>query len=143
MNRQDPNSVGRRKDRTRRGRCCLVLLVDDDPEMRSAIRLILPKQYQVVALAGGEEFIEMVQAYQPDLIMLDIGLPGRDGFKLCRELRGRTDFCRIPILFLAAVDEGAGSMRGRDAGGDAYLMKPFEPQELLETIERLLDDSPP
>lgn len=120
----------------------LIIVVDDDPEIRSAVRLILPKHYEVVGLAGGEEFLEIVQAYQPDLIVLDVRLPGRDGFMLCRELRRHTAFRRIPVIFLTALCDRMGSLMSSKAGGDAYLMKPFGPEELLGTIDRLLEQPP-
>ncbi len=141
MNRPDPGTAGSSGGKARRGRCVLIMVVDDDPELRGAIRLLLPKQYEVIGLAGGEEFLEMVQAYQPDLIILDVQLPGRDGFALCRELRGRADFRRIPILFLTALDEAVGFPRSLKADGDAYLTKPFDPRELLAAVGRLLDDA--
>lgn len=84
----------------------------------------------------------MVQVYQPDLIMLDIRLPGRDGFKLCRELHSRATFRRIPVIFLTGLHESIGFLRSLKAAGSAYLLKPFDPRELRGIIERLLEATP-
>jgi DNA-binding response OmpR family regulator len=115
-------------------------VVDADPELRSAVRHILPKAYEVIALASGDEVLELARAYQPDLIMLDVHLPSCNVFKLRRELRRRETFMPIPVIFLTVGLESPDLSRRQKADGDAFLAKPFGGAQLLGTIERLLDD---
>lgn len=123
----------------RRARSVVIMVVDDDPEIRAALRMVLPKGYEVIGLAGGNEFLEMVEAYNPDLVILDIHLPGHDGFQLCKQLRARPALRRIPVLFLTVLSEDVGFKKLIEVTGDAYLTKPFDPRDLLDTIKRLLD----
>ncbi|HAH06054.1 MAG TPA: hypothetical protein DCM05_05915 [Elusimicrobia bacterium] len=115
----------------------VILVVDDDPGLREAIQLVLQKEYEVVALPDGEGFLEAVAAYHPDLIVMDAGLPGEDGWRLCRRLKGRPAFSSIPVLFLTAVGETEGLPKALEARGDGYLSKPFRAKALLAAVRRL------
>ena len=117
----------------------VILVVDDDPGLREAIQLVLQKEYEVVALPDGEGFLEAVAAYHPDLIVMDAGLPGEDGWRMvgCRRLKGRPAFSSIPVLFLTAVGETEGLPKALEARGDGYLSKPFRAKALLAAVRRL------
>jgi len=138
----NPGAAGGSSGKNLQGRSWLILVVDDDPKTYNAIRLNLPKDYEIIGSASGEESLEMMEAYQPDLIILDSHLPGQDGFKLCRELRRRTDPRHIPVIFLTVRPEGVRPLKSLKIEGSAYLMKPLDPRKLLGTIERLLDQAP-
>jgi len=116
----------------------LVLIVDDDAAVREAVRLVLPRRYDLIDLPDGGEFMNTVEAYEPDLIILDVHMPGEDGLSLCRRLRARPEFSHIPVLFLTVMDEKACFLKLLEVHGDAYLPKPFDPASLVDTVERLL-----
>ena len=117
----------------------LVLVVDDDPSVRESVAAVLPREYQFLSLPDGSEFMETVEAYEPDLIILDLHLPGEDGFSLSRRLRGRAEFGHIPVLFLTGMKDEATWRGLLEAQGDAYLTKPFEARLLRDTIVNLVE----
>jgi DNA-binding response OmpR family regulator len=116
----------------------VVLAVDDDVSARESVAAVLPREYQFIGLPDGREFMETVEAFEPDLIILDLHLPGEDGFTLSRRLRSRVEFRHIPVLFLTALREEATWRRLLESQGHAYLTKPFEPRSLRDTIVRLV-----
>ena len=119
----------------------VVIMVDDDPSMREAIAAVLGKRYEVVSLSDGDELLSMIESYQPDVVMLDVNLPGKDGFALCRSLRSTPRFRHVPVMFLTVLRDDESFTRSLQSNADAYMSKPFEPKELVETIDRLI--SPP
>lgn len=108
-----------------------ILAVDDEPDILRMLKdLFTARGYGVLPAASGEEALELC-ARSPDLILLDVNLPGMDGFSLCRKIR---EFVPCPILFLTARVEDADKVRGFAAGGDDYIMKPFSSEELLARV---------
>jgi len=113
-----------------------ILIVDDDAEIRGLIREYLQKHgYRVAVAANGRELRGAVQTARPDLIVLDLMLPGEDGLELCRELR--TD-SNVPIIMLTARGDETDRIVGLEMGADDYLPKPFSPRELLARIKSVL-----
>jgi len=113
-----------------------VLIVDDDAETRSLLREYLEKQgYRVTAAADGRALREALGRTRPDLIVLDLMLPGEDGLQLCRDLRARSN---VPIIMLTARGEETDRIVGLEMGADDYLAKPFNPRELLARIKSVL-----
>ena len=113
-----------------------ILIVDDDAEIRGLIREYLQKHgYRVAAAANGRELRSAVQTARPDLIVLDLMLPGEDGLELCRELRADSD---VPIIMLTARGDETDRIVGLEMGADDYLPKPFSPRELLARIKSVL-----
>jgi len=113
-----------------------VLIVDDDAETRSLLREYLEKQgYRVTAAADGRALREALGRARPDLIVLDLMLPGEDGLQLCRDLRTRSN---VPIIMLTARGEETDRIVGLEMGADDYLAKPFNPRELLARIKSVL-----
>lgn len=114
-----------------------VLVVEDDQGVRESLVVVLEVQgYQVLGVERGEDALRHIQSNDPDLIVLDVNLPGIDGIETCRQLRaaGRTG----PILMLTARHEVADRVSGLDAGADDYLPKPFALDELLARVRALL-----
>ena len=106
-----------------------VLIVEDEPPIRDALRTAYGQAgHDVLALPDGEGFEAQVEAFRPDLVVLDVMLPGRDGFELARVLRSHTD---AAVLFLTARDDLDDRLRGFDAGADDYVAKPFAVSEVL------------
>ena len=113
-----------------------ILIVDDDAETRSLLQKYLQKQgYRVTAAADGKALRRAVDVARPDLIVLDLMLPGEDGLDLCRELRTRSN---LPIIMLTARGEETDRIVGLEMGADDYLGKPFNPRELLARIKSVL-----
>lgn len=113
-----------------------ILIIDDDEPITIALRRALAFEgYTVDVALDGEDGLRQARDTAPDLVILDILMPGIDGFEVCRRLRAGDD---TPILMLTARDEVADRVRGLDAGADDYLVKPFAPDELLARVRALL-----
>ena len=113
-----------------------VLLIDDDPNICRLVQLYLEKEgYQVAIGARGDEGIALFKQESPDLILLDIMLPGMDGWQVCRAIRQSSN---VPIIMLTAKDETFDKVLGLELGADDYLTKPFEPKELVARIKAVL-----
>ncbi|HEY3080556.1 MAG TPA: response regulator transcription factor [Chloroflexota bacterium] len=113
-----------------------ILVVDDDPEVQQLLDYVLRREEHVVLSAEtGEEALRAVHSSAPDLVILDLMLPGIDGFTVCERLRLARS---VPILMLTGLVEEHDKIRGLDAGADDYLTKPFSPRELLARVRALL-----
>ncbi|WP_141505518.1 response regulator transcription factor [Paenibacillus luteus] len=113
-----------------------VLIVDDDPAIRELLRFVLRKEGYVVLEAGdGQAASRLLEQDQVHLAVVDLMMPRKDGFELCEEIRRHYD---IPVIMLTARAEMADKEKGFDAGTDDYMVKPFEPKELLFRIKALL-----
>ena len=118
-----------------------VLIVEDDIDIADVLRRSLRNEgYEVKTSADGVEALDIAAGFVPDLVVLDLGLPGMDGVEVCRRLRSDGD---VPILMLTARAETEDRVTGLDSGADDYLVKPFERQELLARIRALLRRRPP
>jgi two-component system response regulator MprA len=114
-----------------------ILIVDDDNRVTNALRRTLAYEgYQVSITANGEGALSIVRTRPPDLVILDLMLPGIDGLEVCRRLRGAED--GIAILMLTARDAIADRVAGLEIGADDYLVKPFALEELLARVKALL-----
>jgi two-component system, OmpR family, KDP operon response regulator KdpE len=112
-----------------------VLVVDDEPQIRRALELNLRvRDYQVVTAASGEDALRLAASQHPDLVILDLGLPGIDGLEVIEGLRGWTT---MPILVLSARDREGVKVAALDAGADDYVTKPFGMDELLARLRVL------
>jgi two-component system OmpR family response regulator len=113
-----------------------ILVVDDDAELRNLLREYLQKNgYRVTVAADGKAMWTALDHAQPDIIVLDLMLPGDDGLTLCRNLRARS---AIPIIMLTARGEDTDRIVGLEMGADDYLPKPFNPRELLARVKSIL-----
>ena len=117
-----------------------VLTVDDELHIRELVRMGLSVHgYTVVEAADGREALEAVTAHQPDLVVLDVMMPGLDGFEVARRIRAGTGPRRdVPIIFLTARDGTADKVAGLRLGSDDYLTKPFSIEELAARVEAVL-----
>lgn len=113
-----------------------ILIVDDDQEIRELLREYLARAgFDVLTAAEGNEMYRELAGQQPDLIILDIMMPGDDGFSLCQQIR-RTS--QVPIIMLTAASDEADRVIGLELGADDYIAKPFSPRELMARIKALL-----
>lgn len=117
-----------------------VLIVDDQPDIRRLIRMTLEDEpFELQEAADGEQALAAVLAWRPDLILLDVMMPGRfDGLQVCASVRANPGSADIRVVLLSARADGQDRDAGHAAGADEYLTKPFSPLQLLETIDRLL-----
>ena len=123
------------------GRDPRVLVVEDDEEIAQVLQRSLRLEGYEVRIAGdGEAALDQSVAFNPDLVILDLGLPKLDGIEVARRLRSADD---VPILMLTARDALEARVEGLDSGADDYLVKPFERQELLARLRALLRRRPP
>jgi two-component system response regulator MtrA len=113
-----------------------ILCVDDDLITLRLLRLTLESVgMDTVQAADGPEALEVWRRERPDLVLLDVAMPGQDGFQVCREIRQASD---VPILMLTAMTEEANVIQGFEAGADDYITKPFRPNELVARVQAIL-----
>ncbi|WP_026700618.1 response regulator transcription factor [Salibacterium aidingense] len=110
-----------------------ILIVEDEEDIRNLIVLYLQSKYDVHSCSDGDRVLSAIQEIQPDVILLDILLPGRNGMDICEKLR-ETDV-ETPVLFLSAKREFEDRIQGLELGADDYIIKPFDPGELMARIQ--------
>lgn len=116
-----------------------IAVVEDDPNIRNIVSAFLKKEgYNVTILSSAEEGMELWKDTPPDMWVLDIMLPGMNGYDFCREIRDHSD---VPIIIISAKDEEIDKILGLELGGDDYLTKPFSPRELVARVKRLFKRS--
>ena len=123
------------------GEASTILIVDDDPVAREALEALLSSRgYQMVSAANGFEGLARAAEYTPDAILLDVMMPGMNGFEVCKRLRADARLAEVPIIMLTALDDRDARLLGLHAGADDFISKPFDSLELavrLQTITRL------
>ena len=121
------------------GRRHSLLLVDDDPEILTLLQAKLKGQpFDIFTAVEGETAMDIVRTEQPDLIVLDVNLPGQSGLEICRTLKADKNTREIPIIMLSARSEEIDRVLGLEFGADDYVTKPFSPQELILRINNVL-----
>lgn len=116
----------------------LVVWVEDDSEFQEIVRDWLVPRYDLITFKDGGEFLDEIGEVEPALVILDIRLPGPDGFKLCRRIRSDRRLASTPILFLTACQDDIDYIKHLKVGGTAFLTKPVERKELLSTLDELI-----
>jgi len=118
-----------------------VLIVDDEPNIVAALEFLLKRSgYDVRLAANGAEALEQVEAYRPDMVLLDVMMPVTSGYEVCQRLRERPELAQTKIVMLSAKGSEAEVSKGLSLGADLYITKPFSTQELVATINRLFED---
>jgi len=113
-----------------------ILVADDDAHIRELISIYIKKEgYQVIEAANGEEAWEKMEEYRIDLAIVDIMMPLKDGWSLTKEIK---EFFDIPVLIITARGESNDKLKGFDAGTDDYIVKPFDPLEMMARVKALL-----
>ncbi len=116
-----------------------ILVVEDEPDIRKLVQYnLVQERFKVLEAENGEEALKLVQRDRPNLVILDLMLPGLSGLELCRILRDRADTARVPILMLTAKAGEADKVVGLEMGADDYLSKPFSPRELVARVRAIL-----
>ncbi len=116
-----------------------ILIVDDESSIRELVKFNLQKEgYSIIEADNGLSAVAMAKNDKPDLIVLDLMLPGMDGLEVCRTLKGQQSTTAIPIVMLTAKDEEIDKIIGLELGADDYLTKPFSPRELVARVKAVL-----
>lgn len=119
-----------------------VLVCDDDPAILRLVELNLEIEgYDVFTAHHGEEAYEVAMRENPDLIILDIMMPRMNGYETCEKLKATDQTKQIPVIFLSAKAQQSDIEKGRSYGVADYLTKPFDPEELIRVVERLLPEA--
>jgi twitching motility two-component system response regulator PilG len=119
----------------------LVLVVDDSPTIRLALSQFLERNHcSVVFAENGMEAISKLQSAMPQLILLDINMPGMDGYQTCKVVRANPETKAVPIVMLSGKDGFFDKVKGRLAGSSDYLTKPFKPSELRDVLQKFVPD---
>jgi DNA-binding response OmpR family regulator len=120
-----------------------VLIVDDEPMARTLLRLMLVRAgFTVSEAEDGFDALEKVQLNQPDIILLDVMMPGMDGFTVCEELRQREETSHLPVIMLSAKTDLDSINKGLRVGATKYLTKPISPEDLTRHVKDVLDTNP-
>jgi len=116
-----------------------ILIVEDEPNIVVPLQFIMKDNgYDVAVAFSGEEAVDAITESKPDLILLDIMLPGMDGYELCQMIRQNPDWKGIKIIFLTALSREADMAKGMALDADAYITKPFSNKEVVEKVRNLL-----
>lgn len=116
-----------------------VLIVEDESKIRTLLKLYLERNNYVVKEAtNGKDVLALVEKYHPDVIVLDILMPNKTGVEVCKKIRKHPDYYKIPIIFLSSLNQKASIIEGLEAGGDDYMTKPFDPNELVARINAVI-----
>jgi DNA-binding response OmpR family regulator len=116
-----------------------IVMVDDEPDFLTIAQTWLEPRYELVSFTDGDGLLTQLDLLEPDLLILDVRLPGIDGFKLCRRIRADERFQTLPILFLTASHSDLDFFKNLEVGGTSYLTKPVSRRELLARVKELLE----
>ena len=117
-----------------------VLIVDDEPNIVLSVEFLMQRDgLDVVTASDGQEAIELLSSTQPDLMILDVMMPRKNGFEVCAEVRADPEFSAMPILMLTAKGREAEMKKGISLGADAYITKPFSTHDLVAKVHELLN----
>jgi len=117
-----------------------ILIADDEPNIVAAVEFLLQRGgYEVHVARDGEEALKLVEATHPDLVLLDVMMPQKSGYEVCKRIRERADWRHIKIIMLSAKGRDAEVSKGLSMGADLYVTKPFSTRELMDKIKGLLD----
>ncbi len=119
-----------------------VLVVDDDPQVLKLLRLNFEMEgYDVDAADDGAAALAAAARRRPDAVVCDVMMPGRDGLEVVRRLRADPELSKVPIVVVSAKAQRSDMRDGVAAGADEYVTKPFDPQDVLDAVARLLEDA--
>lgn len=118
-----------------------ILIADDEPNIVVSLEFLMRRNgYQVRTAGDGEEALRLLEEFRPDLILLDVMLPLRDGFEVCQKIRENPDWKSLKVIMLTAKGREVEIAKGLALGADAYITKPFATRDLLANVQRLLGE---
>jgi DNA-binding response OmpR family regulator len=121
-----------------------ILIADDEPSIVTALEFLLRRSgYEVQIARNGDEALQLVETMHPDLVLLDIMMPAKSGYEVCKQLRERPESRDVKIIMLTAKGRDAEVAKGLTLGADIYVTKPFSTRDLMGRIHALLEEHPP
>ena len=121
-----------------------IVVIEDEPDIIGLVTHYLEKEgYRVTAVRDGAQGLRQIKAGPPDLLILDLMLPGMDGLEICRRVRADSKTAALPVIMLTAKGEESDKLVGLELGADDYLVKPFSPKELVARVKALLRRAAP
>lgn len=118
-----------------------VLIADDEPNIVTSLEYLMQKSgYEVKIARNGDEALALVESFRPDVVLLDVMMPRRNGYEVCQQIRERADWQHIKIVMLSAKGRDAEVNKGLSLGADSYVTKPFSNQELIARIDAFFGD---
>lgn len=118
-----------------------ILIVDDEPNIVISLEFLMQQSgYEVAIARDGEEALTQMASFQPDLVLLDVMLPLRNGFEVCQKIRENSLWNRVKVVMLSAKGREIEVSKGLTLGADAYITKPFSTKDLVAQVQRLLSD---
>jgi DNA-binding response OmpR family regulator len=118
-----------------------ILIVDDEPSITVPLTFLMEQnQFQVMVVHTGEDALRAVDAFRPDLVLLDVMLPAVDGFQVCQSLREKQSTKHIKVVFLSAMTRDLDIAKGNTLGADAYITKPFSNADVVNQVKDLLNE---
>lgn len=119
-----------------------ILVADDEPDYRNLVRMALePEGFSITEAENGTIALEKMYDLNPDLLLLDINMPGMNGYAVCQKVRKDPAYCHLPIIMLTVKKTAPAQTKGLEIGADDYIIKPFQPEELVVRIKSLLERS--
>jgi DNA-binding response OmpR family regulator len=116
-----------------------ILVADDEPNIVAALEFLLQRNgFEVTVARNGEEALQLVESQSPDLVLLDVMMPVRSGYEVCRRIRERPEWNHVKIVMLSAKGRDAEVNKGLSVGADLYITKPFSTRDLVEKVKTLL-----
>jgi len=117
-----------------------ILLVDDESNILLALEFLMTQQgFTIEKAASGEEALKVMDAFQPDLVILDVMMPGIDGFEVAMRIRSSSEYNNVRIIFLTAKGTGEDKLKGYGSGGEVYITKPFDNDDLVNTVNEIFE----
>ncbi len=120
-----------------------ILIVDDEPDVRTIIKATLEPKYEVLEAHDGLDALEKVDRYEPDFVLMDVMMPLMNGFESCASIRKHERFHDLPVMFLSALGSKEDMKKGYASGANMYLTKPFDPPRLLKNVDVFFERTPP
>lgn len=115
-----------------------ILLVDDEPRMRRLLSLTLGDVFFLLEAGDGSEALRVARSEKPELVMLDVAMPGMDGLEICRRLKADPQTSAIPVVMVTGKDSQDDAQMGLEAGAEDYITKPFSPRTLLDKVTSII-----
>ncbi len=116
-----------------------VLIVEDDLELLALEEAMLKKEYEIATVSSGEEALEKIYDFKPDLVLLDVLLPKMSGFEVCQKVRKDPAISKLPIVMLTGQDRAEALSEGFESGADMYINKPFSAKKLQAVVKAVLE----
>ncbi len=121
---------------------CRILIVDDEPNIVTSLEFLMRgSDYDVRVARNGEEALQLVGSFRPDIVVLDVMMPHRSGFEVCQKIRENPALRNVKIIMLTAKGRDVEKEKGLDLGANAYVTKPFSTKEFMKTVRALLPGS--